>query len=77
MLLVSTTAVPLVAAQDAAVEVKEGDVKHWIEYYKKERGFSNETVTPKKDATKAVPQENDQSEGGTSSTRPAQPDPDG
>ena len=33
------------AAEDAAIEVQEGDIKHWIEYYKKERGGSNEMVT--------------------------------
>ena len=32
----------LYAAEDAAVEAKEGDIEHWIEYYKKERG----TVSP-------------------------------
>lgn len=77
ILLVSAMAVPFVAAQDAAIEIKEGDVEHWIEYYKKERGLSDETVTQKKDAPKAVPQEAGQSEGSASSTQPATPDPDG
>jgi hypothetical protein len=33
------------AANDAAVEAQEGDINHWIEYYKKQRDESNETVT--------------------------------
>ncbi len=33
------------AAQDAAIEAQEGSVEHWIEYYKKERGNRDDTVT--------------------------------
>ncbi len=76
ILLASAMAVPFVAAQDAAIEIKEGDVEHWIEYYKRERGLGDETVTQKKDPPKALPQEAGQSEGRASSTRPATPDPD-
>ena len=43
--LLSAAAVQSFAAQDAAMEAQEGDIEHWIEYYKKERGRSNETVT--------------------------------
>lgn len=45
---------PSFAARDAAVEVQEGNVEHWIEYYKKERGVSNETVT--KEPAEPAPQ---------------------
>ena len=45
MCLLSLKATLSFAANDAAVEAKEGDIEHWIEYYKKERGSSNETVT--------------------------------
>ncbi len=41
------------AAQDAAIEAQEGDIEHWIEYYKKERGGSNETVTTESPAPAA------------------------
>lgn len=51
----------LVHAQvDAATEVLEGDVDHWIEYYKKERG----QVEPAPSAD----------EEGPSRTRSAEPD---
>ena len=42
------------AARDAAVEAQEGNVDHWIEYYRKERGGSNEPVT--KEPSEAAPQ---------------------
>jgi hypothetical protein len=45
------------AAQDAAVEAQEGNVEHWIEYYKKERDGGNETVT--KEPTRPTPQSTD------------------
>lgn len=75
--LVSVTAAPSLAAEDAAIEAKEGDVEHWIEYYKKERGLSIETVTDKKGTPETVPQEAGDRGGGASSTRPDTPDPDG
>ncbi len=43
------------AAQDAAIEAQEGDIEHWIEYYKKERGGSNETVTTESPAPATKP----------------------
>ena len=66
---------PLLAAQDAATEVMEGDVRHWIEYYKKERGLSNGTVTEDKATPEAAPEE--AGDGGTDApaTQPATPDP--
>ena len=74
--LVSAAAAPSLTAQDAATEAKEGDVEHWIEYYKKERGLSIETPADDKSAPEAAPQEAGDSGGGASSTRPDSPDPD-
>lgn len=74
--LVSAVAAPALTAQDAAVEAKEGDVEHWIEYYKKERGLSIETVTDDKSAPEAAPQEAGDKEHEASSTRPDSSDPD-
>ena len=75
MVMLSVMAAPLVAAQDAAIEIKEGDVEHWIEYYKKERGLSNEPVTQEKGAQRAAPQEASEGEGSDVSMQPATPDP--
>ena len=74
--LVSAAAAPSVTAQDAAVEAKEGDVEHWIEYYKKERGLSIETVKDDKSAPEAEPEEAGDKGREASSTRPDSPDPD-
>ncbi|UCH48206.1 MAG: hypothetical protein JSU95_19670 [Betaproteobacteria bacterium] len=73
-LLGSAMAAPLFAAQDAAIEAKEGDVEHWIEYYKKERGLSNETVTEDKVMPEVAPRDAGDSGVSTSPTRPATPD---
>lgn len=56
---------PSFAAQDAAVEVQEGNVEHWIEYYKKERDGSNRTVT--KEPAEPAPQSS-----GTGATTPVE-----
>ena len=42
-----------VAAADAAVEAQEGDVEHWIEYYKKERGYDDEAGASEDNSSKA------------------------
>jgi hypothetical protein len=73
--LVSAAAAPSLTAQDAATEAKEGDVEHWIEYYKKERGLSIETVTDEEGTPEAASQEAGDGEHGASSTRPDAPDP--
>ena len=57
MFVTSIAVSSLLAAQDAAIEVQEGDVDHWIEYYKKERGLGDETDTDDKDVPKASPHE--------------------
>ena len=76
MFLLSAAAAPSLTAQDAATEAKEGDVEHWIEYYKKERGLSIETVTDDKETPEAAPQEAADSGGDASSTVPDASDPD-
>ena len=73
--LVSVTVAPSLAAEDAAIEAKEGDVEHWIEYYKKERGLGNEAVTEKKSAPKAAPKETSDSGAKASSTGQITSDP--
>ena len=76
VVLVCAMAAPLVAAQDAAIEAKEGDVEHWIEYYKKERGLSNEIVTQEQGTQQSAPQGASESEGSGVSTQPATPNRD-
>ena len=73
--LVSVAAASSLTAPDAATEVKEGDVEHWIEYYKKERGLSIETVTDEEGTSEAASQEAGDGGHGASSTRPDAPDP--
>lgn len=74
MVLFSSIAAPVVVAQDAATEVQEGNVEQWIEYYKKERGLSNEIVTQEKGVQNPAPQEARENEGGGASTQPAAAD---
>jgi hypothetical protein len=57
IVFVSTVATALFAAQDAAIEVQEGDIEHWIEYYKKERGVSSETAPEEDSIPKVEPLE--------------------
>lgn len=70
-----TPVVPLFANQDAAVEIQEGDVRHWIEYYKKERGISNEAASEDKEAPKPVPQGTEESRTGAASSESTRTDP--
>ncbi len=53
-----------VSAQDAAIEAQEGDIEHWIEYYKKERGRSNEPVTEESEVPQTDIPETNETEAG-------------
>lgn len=62
--LFSAATADCVASEDAATQVQEGDVRHWIEYYEKERARSNDTVTrdtgdPKAESANAADEEVD------------------
>ena len=71
--LLSATAVQSFAARDAALEAQEGDIEHWIEYYKKERGRSNETVTDEAAAPEIDNRDSTDAEAGAPSAQTPTP----
>lgn len=64
-LLLMTAALPAVADKDAAVKAQEGEINHWIEYYRKEREPAGARSTPaaedEREKVKKEDRENDNS----------------
>ena len=71
----NTSVAPLFANQDAAVEIQEGDVRHWIEYYKKERGISNEAAAEEEGTAKPAPPATEENRAGAASGESTTTDP--
>ncbi len=73
--LIGALAVPSLCAGDAAIEAQEGDVEHWIEYYKKERGTLEEPADPARDIPQSEVQDAEQQVNGASPATAKRPRP--
>ena len=74
--LLGTMPVQCFPAQDAAVEAREGEIDHWIEYYRKQRSQSDETVTENAAPRKTESPDSGDAGPGEAAARPVAPPPD-